>query len=1454
MGFFNKIWSGLDFWQGDENRKQRDQFALKEEEERKRRERLARERALSGTPPPAPTQPMRQPEPTFDFSQPLKKSAFGTGFNNPIFNTPQSVVPELEKAGTPSSGKNRFFKTLAAPFLSAGRVATGIGQGASGFWDLISPGKGNSRVTKGLNTIAEGYDKAARDLDVEGLYKTLNVPGEIGSYFIPGVLPAKAANASSRAARVVNAVQRGANRAGDFVSNGASPFGRFIGRGMKRSLSPEELVTEAAITSKFIGENTARGNPTTAESLFIDVASGIPLGTLFGGLRKAERALEGDRFPEVDPVAKELDEATPTPSQPKPTEVDGKPALEVEEGIISVNVPKVPDPTSPIALAKAAESAGMDGNVPIASFNNPVNGSQLPKASGIPKAPSAPSPEMVASQQQLSLLDTPPPEIVPAKAAVGPTSAVDATGNPVLKSDLQRAQEMADAGMAPARGGSVVDQIEGERQAAAKRAVDEEVINNPASIRERENFAAAEQDSVLAQEIIDSVPKKARLNVEESLSAARQNARSQSPEQLVASWSGERVLDQNNPQAWINALEERRVLNAMVSENVPGAREARLNIADAMSRFQSKSGQNLNILKAAYDEMPTDMKTELLVKKIDRARKEAGMNSLTDAEMSELFTRVESAGGAENRLRAIEEQAADFNRAITTGSATPAARQRLAVLKQQREEALADLYTKNAEVTDYFAKLSPDNAFGQKLANWNRVSMLSSVTGRLFDMVATTFTNVLDTGNRALSSLFARGMKKGAAKTKFPQLFPSATDLKKAGQRTADSARGKNQVRDVLAEIQGLNTGRGELQNRSTGRFRNLVKAGTEAPTEVTRYIEADDIRRAGYKRADELGLKGDDADLYADSYESVATAAEKYSAQQEHLKANMLHNNAVSGKIEAVANVMLKSDNAAGKSVGAVLKSIVAPFTRFIGGMTHRTFTDMNVIHNAWQIRKAIKNGDAQMLSDALAKLTTNTAVGFATATVLANTGVLTDKDANGDSYAGLYVHAGDRYIPAGFFGLFSIPMIVGYGINKAFDADSPVDAFTSLTTDTLARVMASTSTAGFFGADNVLQTAIGTANSAISPSETGGNERGWADLAGSTVRQSIPAITNDINSIINQIPAFNPTGEMAETKVLNEDGTQNPLATQAAKTINALPGFSQTLPRREGVPARDFIDRATKGNRETGEMAEGREVKESLKDWKKRLEDGDIPVTVEKISDLAKTGDYDKAVQGAEYHLAELEADEDATENSKINARRDLEDYQFGQKFDYVPSSNEAVETRAEQGNYAAAVAGWQLRLERDEEDGNTPESKLNAQRNKIKRYEIFRDRNIAPNMAIAYEKTDSDDGGVGVTAWRDMMESGDSELVAYAEQLYNLDKALLDAGAIKEQKYYWGKGGRGGGSSFSTDIATLSTPGYSFSPFKAREATFGQRQSAIPRLEKVANYSRQPKKISIKKGNRI
>lgn len=265
-----------------------------------------------------------------------------------------------------------------------------------------------------------------------------------------------------------------------------------------------------------------------------------------------------------------------------------------------------------------------------------------------------------------------------------------------------------------------------------------------------------------------------------------------------------------------------------------------------------------------------------------------------------------------------------------------------------------------------------------------------------------------------------------------------------------------------------------------------------------------------------------------------------------------------------------------------------------------------------------------------------------------------------------------------------------------------------------------------------------------------------------------------------------------------------------------------------------------------------------QSLQDQKRALEEEGVPITADKISDLAKSGDYSTALRGAEYRLAELEFDEDATETARQNARDEIRNYKFGAEHGFVPtrSNLKGIEARLERGDYGSAIAAKEFLLEEMRDDENVPQSDIKAYEQDIKRYEVFDQYNVEPEMMMAYENGTKANGGIGVTAWREMMESDDPDVVAYAQTLYTLDTALLEAGAIEDRKYYWKDGSRGGsgrGSSprFVTDIGKLGAPSFSFNPQQLQRATFAPAQGDIPTLEPLPNYSRETKEISVKRG---
>src|SRR5688572_22995382 len=96
MGFFdrlNRIWSGADFWDKQENAQQRASFARQDEEEERRRRQQQQPTLQPGT-VVRPTQTQVE----FDPSKPLERfdPIANTGFNNPIIGQIPGPTPEQQ--------------------------------------------------------------------------------------------------------------------------------------------------------------------------------------------------------------------------------------------------------------------------------------------------------------------------------------------------------------------------------------------------------------------------------------------------------------------------------------------------------------------------------------------------------------------------------------------------------------------------------------------------------------------------------------------------------------------------------------------------------------------------------------------------------------------------------------------------------------------------------------------------------------------------------------------------------------------------------------------------------------------------------------------------------------------------------------------------------------------------------------------------------------------------------------------------------------------------------------------------------------------------------------------------------------------------------------------------------------------------------------------------------------
>jgi hypothetical protein len=241
--------------------------------------------------------------------------------------------------------------------------------------------------------------------------------------------------------------------------------------------------------------------------------------------------------------------------------------------------------------------------------------------------------------------------------------------------------------------------------------------------------------------------------------------------------------------------------------------------------------------------------------------------------------------------------------------------------------------------------------------------------------------------------------------------------------------------------------------------------------------------------------------------------------------------------------------------------------------------------------------------------------------------------------------------------------------------------------------------------------------------------------------------------------------------------------------------------LERKEGTIAKDVVDRATRGTRESGEQREEKVAAQTKEQTEK---------------DRKKRG---------------------------------------------VPETDDGIQAKVEDGNWDLAIEGYRWKLDRGAEDGEMSKKTRKGIESEIKRLEITRDNDYDPEVIDRYKDTSLTEWrNMGDPESEDYNPEAYQLLFEYDKRLTDAGVSRY-SGDPKKSKYYakdsergGGKGKKGKKPKFVTDIATQTAPGFTFQPLKAQSANFSQPQTAIPQLQKVPNYDRSKlKKITVTKGGR-
>lgn len=756
------------------------------------------------------------------------------------------------------------------------------------------------------------------------------------------------------------------------------------------------------------------------------------------------------------------------------------------------------------------------------------------------------------------------------------------------------------------------------------------------------------------------------------------------------------------------------------------------NIVDAMNLGASGSAQLMRVAQESFDSMPVPMKISKVVSQIQKLNSAKFGADSPEADFSDPAKRAAIEARFNEvfeRDQQLREHIAGQDAIIAKGTTDPASVTKddlhvAGMVKQGLEEKLSLNSNKFAKI---YADETPGQGALDKAADFQRTAMLSAPTGRASD-VLTTGANILHTAPaQALEGATGRVLNAGRslmgrAPGKYVDRGMSASSLVKAVpgafKKTYRDFKGTADPGEISKLVKGQTGGtRSDIGGVGGNAAKRLVKAGVNFATHISEGVKDSEVARLSRQEGLKQGFTGDDLKKFtiARSYTPSADVAAK--SQLAHEVINNLNDNPVTSAMRDIGSIAEKRFGKAGKFI----KNAVLPFPTWVGGQMYNSITDKNVVANAIKAGIALKKGDPQAVVSQLSKAGLGVAELYGLGYVLSKTGVITNKDANGDDYEGAYVHipGTTRSFPVTTLGFFAPNILLGNAAYNAFEGDNKgknfVEDLGKTALNTVSSAYKALSAGQLLGADNSLGK---TAQDAFGPNGAPEKAINAVEAFGS---QFVPTLGRDVNAVLDNNTSLNPTHEASDTTVNKPNGNKDYIGTALNKAKDLVPGLSQSLPRKADQAARDLIDRTLRGNRDT---------------------------------------------PGGVATKAAAKTEADRTKDFKA---RDVPDPK-------VKNFDDAVEARVESGDYDKAVEGLQAKLDDQSKDKDIPASKNKAISDQIKALTVAKNGKFDPGVIDQYKKT-------SLSEWRDMgdPDSDNYDQKTY-ETLFNYDKALADAGVSR------------------------------------------------------------------------
>ena len=949
----------------------------------------------------------------------------------------------------------------------------------------------------------------------------------------------------------------------------------------------------------------------------------------------------------------------------------------------------------------------------------------------------------------------------------------------------------------------------------------------------------------------------------------------------------------------------------------PEIREARYNLAMSIRGAHSQRGVDLNFLKAIDRSTPADIRAskflgrvnkalpseitpeqfDRVVSSIQKADRVAdvydGIRELTNkdklAGRLKIGSPAFSADDVSNLKQAVSEHAKSLADDIDSGVITKKADIKLAektiadygkflsdfdasgntlkdnikALSRLDQDNYSYVQTAKYDTKKVLSDVMKEHSKGgiipsmkeisNKIGNYQRSAMLSSLTGRGKDIINTTF----ESGIQRMENAYSRGL--GSVYNKISQKIkqdPSSMVEGLAKSKNVGRSWTGREAREALDVARGRYTSglgadmsdlsKGFTDKRTGLAMRGKASRGVHLATNVgpisSANLKGTDIATYVNKLGKQAGLSGDSLKTFRQIVETLPDSEVLKKGERMFNKANLVYDNPFSKKLykvgESIENIPL---------IGGPLRNTIIPFAQTTGAKAHLALTDRNPLYNAVQIGKNIKSGNAQGVIDNVGKLATNTTLG-AGAGALAAKGMLTDTNPDGDAYSSPYLSIFKNSPLARSFSsdmLGSAGLIGGaaHGTEQALSGKNPLTETAKFVGNGL------NSMSGSFVDNNAMKSATGlmeyagkASNGKATKQDQNSLLYNLANLTGGAMRQFSPAIGADAISVDNTINNRNAPKTYVADKDKNIDFLQTALNIGKSGTP-ILEAQIERNPDKKGNTVIDRMTASRPGDVKTPETEKsaGKQAANVVKD-------------VSGIGDWYAVKD-DQTKQGQSKGTQSIKRNDSQTPAySSIIGKSVKGD---AQGLNHLAMTSGELKSDKDDNNYDSIISFYQAATKNDREIKASPKT-AKKNRTELQNAVYAKEHNLDMNeIAETYKNT-------GVKEWRAMASEDPDQYKLLADYDKYMASYGLSGGKYegKSPKYSAGKSGSGSGSSsgggrssgkdkVGTDIATIKS---NVSPDKqsyigltgkapALNLTIPQNTSASANIGK--------KEITVKKG---